>query len=124
MHGLDCWAQYETYAEADFKWIAAQRARRPRLRLFWATTNPLGFVAEFGGLSLYTSPPTEFRTDPLIAAYNARAKALAARHGVGVLDGYEVARALKDLSYEHSHYQGAVGWTIANLALTAICGKG
>ena len=51
--------------------------------------------------------------DPLLE-YNALATQTA-YYNIPVVDTYNAAKVLEDLTYDGGHYNGIVGWNIANL---------
>ena len=80
------------------------------------TTNPHGYNRAM-------AEGNEWRTDPVLDAYHRMTLQLAFEHGVELLDTYNIANPLKDLTYGGAHYKGIVGWTLASYVMQSICNK-
>ena len=65
----------------------------------------------------YGDPPTDWRNEVFIKAYNEVAVDVAQRLNVPVIDVFNVASALSDLSWDGAHYLLPVEREIARVVL-------
>lgn len=107
--------KYRVYVEADMVYLKQLERKYSGVRTYWTTTNPHGY-AGYGILK-----GCEWRTDPVLDRYHNITLELALAHDMNVLDTYRIAKPLNDLTYDGSHYQGIVGWTLATYGLQSIC---
>lgn len=106
------------YAYAARVVEALRKANESHARVVWLTTHPLGERWP----SMYTRPPTEWRTDGVLRAYNRAAARAAAGSGFEVFDLFGMANAVHDLTYDGSHYKAPVEWEIVRMVAHALGG--
>lgn len=95
---------------------ALRSANRSYPHVVWLTTHPLGER----WASMYTRPPTEWRTDGVLRAYNRAAALAAADAGFEVYDVFGMSNAVHDLTYDGSHYKAPVEREIARMVAAAV----
>jgi hypothetical protein len=106
--------KFRVYLEADIVYLKKMEEKHIGVRIFWMTTNPHGYV---GGML----KGTEWRTEPVLDRYHDITVQLTLAHRLKALDTYRIAKPLSDLTYDGSHYQGIVGWTLASYVLQNVC---
>ena len=85
-------------------------------KLYWLTTHP-----NPDKFNMYEDPPGDWRTPELLEAYNNIAKRVASKLNVSVIDVYNVAAVVNDISYDAMHYKAPVGREIAKIVLHDVC---
>lgn len=106
--------RYRAYLEADIVYLKKLEEKHIGVRTFWMTTNPIGYISGMVA-------GTEWRTDPVLDRYHDITVQLTIAHHMKALDIYRIAKPLRDLTYDGVHYQGIVGWTLANYVLQNVC---
>lgn len=94
---------------------ALRSANQSYPHVVWLTSHPLGERWP----SMYTRPPTEWRTDGVLRAYNRAAALAAADAGFEVYDLFGMSNAVHDLTYDGSHYKAPVEREIARMVAAA-----
>lgn len=79
------------------------------------TTNPLPLREDLHRRN------TDWRTDPVLLLYNAIALDVMQSAGIEVVNTWNLAAPLAELSYDRAHYKGVVGYYISLLLLNIVC---
>jgi hypothetical protein len=105
--------RYQVYAEADIAYLSQMQKEYPTVKFFWMSTNAHGYVDSIlnGG---------EWRIDPVLEKLNSIVDRLTKKYSVEFINTYEIAKVLADLSFDWSHYRGAVGWAQGNYFLNVL----
>lgn len=98
-------------------YLQALKVKYKNVSMFWMTTNPAGYDHSM------QVPGNEWRTDSVLDRYNKIAVKIAQKHNMAILDSYQIANPLRDLSYDSFHYKGIVGWTVTDYTLRNICSR-
>lgn len=104
------------YAAAVDRALRNARLMLPEKRLIWVTLHPHGETDP-----MYTKPPTDWRTDIVLGAYNDAALKACEAHNFEFIDIFNVANAVHDLTYDGAHYKAPVARELARLVYHSVC---
>jgi hypothetical protein len=109
--------EYTTHVNADIEFLSKMQEKYPKAKLFWMTTNAFALHDQIYG--------TDWRIDPVLERYNTIANNIAKNYGIKVMNTFDIAIVLSDLSFDWGHYRGVVGWSqgnyLLNILLQAMC---
>lgn len=93
-----------------------QLAFRDLKDVYWVTTGTHPLMNFLHGVN-----NRDWRTDPVLLLYNSLASTHMKEAGIDVIDTWSIGAPMQELSYDHGHYKGNVGYAVGLRVLNTLC---